>query len=147
MLKRFVMRSFPLRLGVRGLGDNNDCDKQQRFSVDRRTEDRQQRFEWQQRSEAAASFCYVTGASAGLVLLTEGMPGYGIVVGCVGCAFAQLCTVEYATNRAGVISRAASMLVVGVAGFWIIRSVIKNVNGMNERWEEQAKRVAAAEKD
>jgi len=93
---------------------------------------------WQQRGEAAAQFCYVVGGASALVLIVEGLPGYGVVTGFVGCAFAELCTMQFERNRSAVVSKVASLLVLGVAGYWVVRKVWKTVN---ERWEEDSRRL------
>ena len=59
------------------------------------SENKETEIRWRQRGEAAANFCWVAGGATCAVLIAEGMPGYGIVMGFLGGALAELCTLKF----------------------------------------------------
>jgi hypothetical protein len=83
----------------------------------------------------------MSGGASALVLFGEGHADYAVAAGAAACALAELCHVTYEPNRTRIYAGAASMIVVGVAGFWFMHR-------LQRRWKlEDAKFSVTVEKN
>jgi hypothetical protein len=91
------------------------------------------RLEWaakRDKAEALSRLLYITGGAAAIFLIGEGHLDYAALVGSCAVGAGDLCHLTYEPNRFSIVVGAAGMVVIGVAGFWFLRRMMK-------RWEDE----------